>query len=216
MFNGITFRRYPNAKNRSDRNYYIADGRLHAQGIIYLHREIWKFHKGEIPECYHVHHRDENPLNNDISNLELRPEFNHLSEHAKNNLSTEEGRKRAKNHMDAIRPKVAEWHRSEEGRTWHRQHGLEVAKKRPKSPKSSAFVLSAAENFTPQTTGEIKADFAHKLAMQSTDATIELTTKQGLALCAAKNLGSTGMKAQRPSRKCAGVVSGNARRKKKS
>jgi len=51
-------------------------GKLH---INNPYRKIYKEHYGEIPEGYHIHHVDFNPLNNDPSNLTaLTPE-----EHAK-------------------------------------------------------------------------------------------------------------------------------------
>lgn len=39
---------------------------------ILAHRMIWEKYHGAIPRGYLVHHRDENKLNNDISNLELQ------------------------------------------------------------------------------------------------------------------------------------------------
>lgn len=127
VFNGITFRRYPNAKRLSDRKYYRADGRLRKQGISYLHREVWKFYNGEIPEGYHVHHKDENTLNNDISNLELLKGESHLSMHAKENYDNREFKEGNSRQLDAIRAKAAEWHKSEAGRSWHKQHAIEIA-----------------------------------------------------------------------------------------
>jgi len=35
------------------------------------HRYIWESHNGPIPEGYHIHHRDGNPLNNRLENLQL-------------------------------------------------------------------------------------------------------------------------------------------------
>ena len=39
-----------------------------------IHRDIWIYYHGDIPEPqsnYDIHHRDVNPSNNDISNLQL-------------------------------------------------------------------------------------------------------------------------------------------------
>lgn len=41
-----------------------------AAGPSSLHRAIWEHHYGPIPDYHDIHHKDENPLNNDISNLE--------------------------------------------------------------------------------------------------------------------------------------------------
>ena len=34
-----------------------------------LHRVVWQHHKGPIPENHHIHHKDRDKSNNDISNL---------------------------------------------------------------------------------------------------------------------------------------------------
>ena len=46
------------------------------------YREIYRKHFGEIPEGYHVHHKDGNPLNNDPHNLELLTAEEHSRAHA--------------------------------------------------------------------------------------------------------------------------------------
>ena len=48
-----------------------AGERYFSRGTKRLHREVWKLYNGQIPKGYHVHHKDENTWNNDISNLEL-------------------------------------------------------------------------------------------------------------------------------------------------
>ena len=47
-----------------------------------LHRAVWEYHNGEIPEGYHIHHIDGNRFNNDITNLSLMPGLDHMKEHA--------------------------------------------------------------------------------------------------------------------------------------
>ena len=44
-----------------------------------MHRDVWEFHNGSIPDGYDIHHIDHDKTNNDISNLELYTK----SEHAK-------------------------------------------------------------------------------------------------------------------------------------
>ena len=46
---------------------------------ILVHRYIWEQLNGKIPDGYHIHHKDENKLNNSIDNLECIS----ASEHAK-------------------------------------------------------------------------------------------------------------------------------------
>ncbi|ENZ9528961.1 HNH endonuclease signature motif containing protein [Clostridioides difficile] len=71
------------------KKYYLSQSsknekRKHAKG---LHVAIWEFNnKREVPEGYHIHHKDFNPLNNNIDNLECIPYKQHLSLHAKKNL----------------------------------------------------------------------------------------------------------------------------------
>ena len=45
------------------------------------HRVVYRRHKGEIPLGMDVHHKDENRLNNDISNLEVIPKSDHARMH---------------------------------------------------------------------------------------------------------------------------------------
>ena len=50
----------------------------------YEHRLVWERHFGPIPEGMVLHHKDENRLNNDISNLELIDHRTHRRLHSKN------------------------------------------------------------------------------------------------------------------------------------
>ena len=49
---------------------------------ISLHRFIWTYFNGEIPEGYDIHHRDLNHDNNDIANLQLLTKTKHKQIHA--------------------------------------------------------------------------------------------------------------------------------------
>lgn len=55
---------------------------------LQFHRMIYTYYCGEIPEGYEIHHRDHNPANNDISNLQCITSGEHCTIH---NL---EGRKK--------------------------------------------------------------------------------------------------------------------------
>lgn len=122
-FNGITFVRYPLARTRAARVYYTAqeNGDI-LKGVGQLHVEVWKAANGqdEVPPGHVIHHRDFNPLNNDQANLQCvtRKEHAKLHEHERDLDSPE-----WLAHLERIRPLAAEWHRSEEGRAWHRAHG---------------------------------------------------------------------------------------------
>lgn len=82
-----------------------------------LHRDAWKTAFGPIPKGCHIHHRDGNVLNNKLDNLECVPASIHLSESSAKRLKPEGGWFSA----DA-RDKAADWHRSPEGRLWHKRH----------------------------------------------------------------------------------------------
>ena len=64
-FNGVTY-----AKNKLNR---------YAK-MCFVHREVWEYYHGEIPEGYDIHHIDEVKDNNNIENLQLltRAEHSHL------------------------------------------------------------------------------------------------------------------------------------------
>jgi hypothetical protein len=42
-----------------------------------LHRDIWEFYNGIIPDKYDIHHIDHDKSNNNIENLELLPKSEH-------------------------------------------------------------------------------------------------------------------------------------------
>lgn len=87
--------------------YFQRDGRR-------LHRVVWEStHGRSIPDGYHVHHCDEDKSNNDPSNLALVEGGEHVSMHQSGH-----GRRISAAALDA----AADWHRSGDGREWHRQH----------------------------------------------------------------------------------------------
>ena len=84
-YNGKKFIRYPESKSRSERVYY--SGHFKINGVnkkIRLHVYKYLCEVGEIPIGYHIHHKDHNPLNNEINNLECKNGREHISEHGKN------------------------------------------------------------------------------------------------------------------------------------
>lgn len=82
-----------------------------------LHQAIWEHHNGELPKGYHIHHIDHDALNNDLSNLKLMSAEEHLKYHA--SLRDKEV---LRENMHKAMLKAKEWHKSEEGREWHRKH----------------------------------------------------------------------------------------------
>src|SRR4051794_22603542 len=79
-YNGRLYRRYPHGKQRAHRVYYVPTG-PGAGGAETLHRQIWSDHNGPIPAGCDVHHRDEDPFNNDPGNLVCVTRVAHQAEH---------------------------------------------------------------------------------------------------------------------------------------
>ena len=95
-----------------------------------LHRAVWEFHNGEIPNGYHVHHVDGDTANNDIANLELLAQHDHISMH----LSTDKARERSRKHIETIRPLAVAWHKSPDASAFYKAHSAEWAKHRKTVP----------------------------------------------------------------------------------
>jgi ribosomal protein L37AE/L43A len=111
-FNGYKYNRYPESKRAAHQRYFTKGG----GGL--LHRHIWEFHNGEIRKGHHIHHKDGNFLNNDISNLECLESKVHYAEH-KEDRSRNAKRPEQLAHLDKAREKASEWHGSPEGLEWH-------------------------------------------------------------------------------------------------
>src|ERR1700744_1898843 len=113
-FLGHRYRRYPNSKHEHHRRYW--HGTEPRRG--FLHRHIWEHHhQRKIPKGWDVHHKDENTLNNHISNLEILPLQEHRALHLGKRSRTPEHLAR----LDKIRPMASAWHGSPEGISWHRE-----------------------------------------------------------------------------------------------
>lgn len=122
-YKGIRFYRLPDSKKSSFRNYYQPAEIDIYNGVQRLHIEIWKDAHGPVPPGHHIHHIDGNPLNNDISNLTCLPRLEHLRLHGATKKNKAASRKNIKKAIEA----APAWHRSPEGRAWHREHALRVA-----------------------------------------------------------------------------------------
>ena len=127
-FNGIKFRRYPDAPSQPDRRYYVPGIGDRQRGYKRLHEEIWMHANGvdSIPDGHHIHHVDHDYSNNDPSNLELISAEEHQKHHMAERLRSPEGLEFARFTMDYARQFASEWHKSEEGREWHRKRAREV------------------------------------------------------------------------------------------
>jgi endogenous inhibitor of DNA gyrase (YacG/DUF329 family) len=102
----------------------------YARGGKKIHRMVWEIAFGPIPPKCHIHHRDGNPANNQLPNLECicGSEHGALSNHKRGPVEFTQG----------AREKAAEWHKSDAGRLWHSRHarrskGWTKWKREPKS-----------------------------------------------------------------------------------
>lgn len=86
VFNGRLYTRSENGR------YYFEHTTKNSarENARQLHRAVWEFYNGPIPEGYQIHHKDHDIDNNDISNLECVSRTEHLSHHAYLNSQNEE------------------------------------------------------------------------------------------------------------------------------
>ncbi|MGM5483257.1 MAG: HNH endonuclease [Nanobdellota archaeon] len=93
-----------------------------------MHTAVWNYYNGKIDKKYHIHHKDKNPWNNRIENLELVGKNKHLSEHGKRRFK--ENKEWAKEFHKKGVEEAKKWHKSKEGREWHKEHGKKTWKNR--------------------------------------------------------------------------------------
>ena len=104
---------------RDDRTGYYLNSTIRQR----LHRYVWQHFNGPIPEGYHIHHRDGNKGNNDIENLAVVSHSKHTTYHGiGNSMDSEWMEWSRKNLLKNAIPAASEWHGSEEGREWHKEH----------------------------------------------------------------------------------------------
>lgn len=118
VVNGYKFRRDKKT------GYYLC-AKLHKR----LHVYMWELFNGKVEKGFHVHHIDHNKFNNEIDNLALLSQKEHVKRHAEE-MSEELKEKLAKNVVEKAVPAAREWHKTEEGKQWHSKHAVELFKKR--------------------------------------------------------------------------------------
>lgn len=99
--------------------YYLSSKKINGKRIR-LHRYIYEKFKGKIPKGYEVHHIDQNKENNDINNLELLLKKEHQKIHSMT-LTAEERERRKNNLEQKARPEAIKWHKSKDGKIWHKE-----------------------------------------------------------------------------------------------
>jgi hypothetical protein len=124
---GYAWRRYPDSKRVSDAKYFRRTTNVGGKSVcLLLHRSVWEFHRGPIPDGYHVHHKDENTGNNEIENLECILGIDHLTRHMQGRLADPDFLAMVRENAAKARPLTKAWHASPEGHEWHRQHSIEA------------------------------------------------------------------------------------------
>lgn len=111
MFDGKKFYR----TNENDYFRYT----LGRQTLL-LHRCVWEKQNCEVPDGYEIHHIDGDKANNDLSNLQLIRIHDHRVLHG-SKLTEEQREWRRQNIINNAIPKASEWHKSEDGKEWHKQ-----------------------------------------------------------------------------------------------
>jgi hypothetical protein len=105
---------------QSSGRYYSTRQRICGERL--LHRRIWAERNGPIPKGYHIHHVDHDWRNNRINNLECVDGRKHRSDH-QNKIVAALTKVQRIALLDAARVEAAKWHGSEEGLSWHSEHG---------------------------------------------------------------------------------------------
>lgn len=97
---------------------YYRCGRYFQRKGKRLHRKVWEYHNGPIPDGYDVHHINGDRSDNDIENLQLLPGIEHNRIHAQEPERIEKSRRDIEKAREAARA----WHKSEDGEAFHSQH----------------------------------------------------------------------------------------------
>ena len=122
---GEKFQYFNNVKfTRDDHTGYYLNSTLRKR----MHRYVWEYYNGDIPKGFQIHHIDHDKSNNDISNLEMISKTNHMKLHSNEHVH-EHYNEMIENLKKYARPKANEWHGSEKGIEWHKQHYEEMKEK---------------------------------------------------------------------------------------
>lgn len=135
VFNGETYER-----GEKSRYYFKKTTRnVERKNAKQLHRAVWEYYNGKIPEGHQIHHIDGDIDNNDISNLECISRKDHLSMHAQKNKENDEYVNKNRKQLAEASKRAALWHSSGEGKKWHSEHAKNSIQKTQRIEKKCAF-----------------------------------------------------------------------------
>lgn len=118
----VRFIEYDGLRFYPDKRGYWLSQRKRTRKPVRLHVYVWEKHNGPVPPGYHIHHKDFNPDNNEIENLQLIPKEEHLKYHA----GLQDKSWCRKNLIENAVPAAKAWHASPEGKAWHSKHAQET------------------------------------------------------------------------------------------
>ena len=118
VFDGSQFVRYPGSRP------YFAGWYRGRRWL--LHRAIWTYHNGPIPEGHVVHHSNGNTRDNRLSNLELLTPLQHVAHH--DSLNSWKWSKRNREHLAKQRAKgyLERWRKTALARAFFKAKGQEL------------------------------------------------------------------------------------------
>ena len=110
----------PMQKFNGKEYYLYSKERYFSKGANRLHKVVYESINGKVPKGYQIHHKDHNTWNNNIDNFECVEVNKHLSMHIKERIKNnpEWFKLFHKNGIESAK----EWHKSNEGIEWHKQH----------------------------------------------------------------------------------------------
>lgn len=107
-------------------SYYLCGQYFQRKGKR-LHRTVWEYHNGPIPEGCDIHHVDGDRSNNDISNLQLLKESEHHSKH----MNEPERKEKSREDIKIAAEYSKAWHKTDKGFKFHSEHAKEYWEKAP-------------------------------------------------------------------------------------
>ena len=102
---------------RDEKTGYYLNSTIHKR----LHRYVYERENGPIQPGFHVHHKDHDRGNNEPENLELLSAKDHSNRH-REEMPDELREWYRENMLKSAIPKAKAWHKSGDGREWHKQH----------------------------------------------------------------------------------------------